>query len=210
MAWDRGPASPRLALAWRVPAFVPGESAAEARVLLAQLLSSRVSPLHRRLVEEERLVTDLWVPEPTSRSPGLFVIWTELRPDADPRRVETIIREEIATLQGERGGAEDRLPPEVEQRVKDARARARRAALLALDSPAAWASAVGRMASYRGRPRDLSVHIHALAALDAAVVQQTAVETFAEERLTVGLLGPTAMVESQLGLEPSEAQEVGP
>lgn len=192
--WDRGAVSPRLALAWRVPAFVPGERDAEARVLLAQLLGSRVSPLHRRLVEEERLVRALWVPEPTSRSPGLFVVGADLLPGADPARVEAIIREEVATL----GGAGDRLeagvPPEVEARVEEAREQARRAALLDLDSPASWASAVGRMSSYRGRPRDLDVHIRALSAVDATVVHRVAAETFVDERLTVGVLGSAELL----------------
>lgn len=210
VAWERGSVSPRLALAWRVPAFVPGDPGAEARVLLSQLLGSRVSPLHRRLVEEERLATELWVPEPTSRSPGLFVVYAELRPEADVARVEAIIREEVATLQGERGGAGGAVAPEVEQRVQDARNRARRSALLALDSPAAWASAVGRMASYRGRPRDLGVHIHTLSTLDAETVQQAAVETFVEERLTVGLLGPPELLAAQPAGQGSDLPEVTP
>lgn len=194
--WSRGAVSPRVALAWKVPAFVPGETSAAARVLMAELLGSRVSPLHRRLVDEEKLATSLYVPEPTSRSPGLFVVWADLLPKADPARVAHIIREEAANLAAQGVGDDAPVAPEVRDRVQLARDRARRTALLELSDPASWASAIGQLTSYRGKPRDLSRHVTALSQVEAETVQQVAAQTFIDSSLTVGILASPEVLDA--------------
>ena len=179
--WTGGPANPRLAFGWRLPAFLPGSEDGAAVQILADLLGAEVSPLHRRLVLDERLVRELWVPRPDARSPGLLVVWATLAEGADAARVEAILREEVAALSAS---------PELPERVSLASGRARRALLLGLDSPAAWARAVGAASAYRGQPRDLEAHAAALGAVSPAAVQLLARELLVYTQLTIVTLAP--------------------
>ena len=186
--WTRGETNPRLLIAWKIPAFTPGSTDSAALQLVADLLGAEVSPLHRRLVVEEQLVRELWVPAPDHRSPGVLLVWATLSPDADIASVEAIIREEVASwaaAPSDEGGA---AALDRRKRVGLAGERARRALLLSLDSPAAWASAVGRYASYRANPRDLGLHARALGAVTPGAVRDVAERFLQEERMTVAVL----------------------
>ena len=64
--------------------------------VLAQVLAvSKTSRLHRRLVLEEELATQVAALNETRFDPGLFTLVAELRPGVDPERVEAIVREEV-------------------------------------------------------------------------------------------------------------------
>lgn len=188
-AWTDGPINPRLAMGWRIPAFEPGDADGAARILLAELLGGSSAALRRRLVDDEALAWGLWVGEPEPRSPGLFEIHVELREGVTAAQVEAVVAEEIAALSG-RGE-----PEVVGESVRRARAKARRAVLLQLDSPARWASAVGRYASYTGDVRALDRHVTALSAVTVADVQRVAVDTFRDESRTVVHLAPAPAAE---------------
>jgi zinc protease len=170
--WADGPVNPRVAVGWRVPAFVPGDADGAALVLLSELLSGPSARLRRRLVEEEALAWWVWVPEATSRSDGLLEIYVEGREGVDPARIEAVIAEEIAALGAPHAATRDAGRDPVAEVVSRAAAKARRAALLELDSAAAWASAIGEMTLLRGEPRDLEQHVDALGAVGAADVRR--------------------------------------
>jgi len=210
--WTAGQANPRVVVAWKVPAFVPGEADSATLQLTAELLGSRVSPLHRRLVDEEGLVRDLWVPTPDSRSPGLLLAWATLAPGADPARVEAIIREEALALSARGADGAGPVAPEVRERVALARERARRLLLLSLDSPAAWGSAIGRAATVTGDPRSLEAHAAALGAVRAADVRGAAEAWLTDARSTVVVLGAPELLDGlppPLPLPPPDALAPG-
>ena len=170
--WADGPANARVAVGWRVPAFVPGDPDGAALVLMAELLSGPSARLRRRLVEDESLAWWVWVPEPTSRSPGLLEIYVEAREGVDPAAIEAVIAEEVAALGAAHAATRDAGRDPVAEAVSRAAAKARRAALLELDSAAAWAGAIGAMTLLRGEPRDLERHVAALGAVGAADVRR--------------------------------------
>jgi zinc protease len=67
-------------------------------VLAHELGNSKNSRLYRRLVLHDELVTDVNVMNETRQEPGALMVLCELRDGVDPDRVETAIREEIASL----------------------------------------------------------------------------------------------------------------
>ena len=64
-------------------------------VLSTVLGAGKSSRLYKRLVLEEELVTDVCVMNETRKDPGVFWVTTELREDAEPARVEAVLKEEI-------------------------------------------------------------------------------------------------------------------
>ncbi len=177
VSWTGSDTPPRLAIGWKMPVLVPGEQDAAGVDLIFSLLTAPAAPLHRRLIEEEELVWSLWGEAPTSRDPGLLALHLTLREGADPARVEAVIDEEIAALA--------QLP---EAQLEATRQRARRALLLYLDAPAAWASAVGWYTSLGGDVGALDRHLAALEAVTTEDITALIDALFAPERRTVVLL----------------------
>lgn len=181
--WDQGETSPRLSLAWKVPAVSATSVESAAIELLPELLFSRVAPLYRRLVMDEALAWEAYGMAPDRTDPGLFEIDLTLRPGVDFDTAEAIVREEIARLRG---------APDLEARVALARARQRRSLLLRLDSPAHTASALGdAMRTAQGDPAALDLALAALSAVDAAAVQAAIDTWLIDSGLTVATLSPT-------------------
>jgi len=60
------------------------------------VFSGRSGRLYRRLVDKERLCTNIGASNNPRLRDSYFHIWAELKDDADPAKVERIIREEIA------------------------------------------------------------------------------------------------------------------
>jgi len=183
LTWTEGETNPILAVGWKIPAYVPATPSAAGMTLLPALLGAPVAPLHRRLVEDERLAWSVEVGGADPRSPGLLPVLITLRPGASVARVEAILAEEVAAL-----GAEG---PALEARLAAARARQRRAELLGLKSPAHWASAFGRYTLLAGGdPSAYDRHLAAVQALSATELAALARATFTAEGRTVVLLTP--------------------
>ena len=70
-------------------------------VLQAILSDGDSSRLRRRLVLDDDLAVDVHVDFPWTVDPGLFSISVTVRPDADPKRVEAVLHEEIARIVSE-------------------------------------------------------------------------------------------------------------
>jgi len=189
--WSRGPMNTRVAVGWRVPAFVAGDPDAAALVLLTDLLGGASARLRRRLVDDEALAWSVWIPEPIHRSPGLLEIHVEAREGIDPATIEAVIAEELQRLGAAASASRDARQDDVEGEVARAAARARRTGMLALDSAASWAGAVGAMTLMRGDPRDLERHFEALGAVSAADVRRViGTHLDARNRTTVRLVTP--------------------
>jgi predicted Zn-dependent peptidase len=93
--WD---AEPRLRIGWHVPSAIHDDGPAIA-VLTAVLTGGRTSRLHRRLVEEERLVTGVFASTgPGTLFPQLFQIDAIPRGAESLERIERVIYEEIERL----------------------------------------------------------------------------------------------------------------
>jgi zinc protease len=178
-----GPTNPRLGMGWRVPAFTPGEADGAALMLAAELLCSPVSPLYRDLVQERRLLWSLSCEPPDHRSPGLFEVYAELNPGEDAAKaraeVERAIEVELASWREGNGAL---LGP----RVQAARERARRQQLLELDSPDAWAFAVGAMVLRSGGDLGaLERHVTAMGAVEVSDLRRVAQRYLRPEGQTV-------------------------
>ncbi len=195
IVWDQGPANPRLAMGWKVPAYVPGDPDAAALALMPELLASRVAPLRRALVEEDRLANWLYMDSPDPRDPGLVWLLMELRDGVDPADAEAAVHAAVAEL----SRSDD---PELGPRVRLAAARARRSAVLELDAPDAWASALGRASLYRGRPRDLAAEVRAIGAVSPDQLRALAAATFVDSGLTVLTLVPPDLADADLAPPP--------
>ncbi|MEN8149243.1 MAG: pitrilysin family protein [Planctomycetota bacterium] len=76
-------------------------------VIEGLLVGNSWARLRRRLVEEDSAVTFVTAVNDARRDPGLFWIWTELRPGADRAAVESAIHEETARLASEEVGADE-------------------------------------------------------------------------------------------------------
>ena len=103
------PAPPRMAFAWAAPAFSHTDSAAM-EVTARVLGPGPGSRLHRRLVLEDALVTDLDVRSawPGELSENLVLVTLTPLAGVDPARIEEAVAEELADLR-ERGPDPDEL-----------------------------------------------------------------------------------------------------
>lgn len=190
-AWETGPVNPRIAVGWRVPAFVPGDLDSAALVLMSELLGGASASLQRRLVDDEALAWSVWVPEPMSRSEGLLEVHVEARHGVEPAQIESIIAEEVAAFGASYAATRQSGRNAAPAAVSKAAAKARRATLLELDSAAAWAGAIGAMTLVRGDPHDLERHVEALGAVDSTDVQRVVEQYLVPARRTTVRLVPT-------------------
>jgi zinc protease len=140
------------------------------------VVGNRSSRLTQRLVEEESACTFVSAFNDTRLDPGLFWIWTELRPDARHEDVERFIHEETARLASE-GPKEDELARGKKSLLSNLVFRRANAERMAED--------IGQMAMtadwrLTGRKADR------LRAVTAADVRRVAGEIFAKRNRTVG------------------------
>jgi zinc protease len=76
--------------------------------LIDKILSEgKLSRLFQRLVEQEQLVSGVSTEYTESIDPYLFYIRAELKPDADPKEVETVVFEELHRLRREPVGRDE-------------------------------------------------------------------------------------------------------
>lgn len=94
--FDRVPQS-RVIKVWNVP---PIETPASDYLSLASIVLSegKSARLHKRLVYEEQVATDVAAFVWERELGGLFTVWATVAPGADPKRVEAILDEELARL----------------------------------------------------------------------------------------------------------------
>jgi predicted Zn-dependent peptidase len=87
-------ATPRIDMLFHTPGY-PSDALYKLDVVEA-VFSGRSGRLYRRLVDKEGLCTRVGAGNGIQLFDSYFTIWAQLKNDADPARVEAIIREEIA------------------------------------------------------------------------------------------------------------------
>ncbi|WNG18801.1 M16 family metallopeptidase [Cystobacter fuscus] len=90
--------APAMMLAWRGPAARETEDTAALDVLQYVLAKGNGGRLVRRLVYTERLALSVGLDWASRFDPGAFVVFLELKPGVEPRRVEELLDEELARL----------------------------------------------------------------------------------------------------------------
>ena len=88
---------PRLYLAWRTPAlFAPGDAALD---LLGEILAGgKASRLHRRLVHDRRVATDVHASQASRERSGVFSIVATAAPGHALPELEAVVRAELAAV----------------------------------------------------------------------------------------------------------------
>jgi predicted Zn-dependent peptidase len=87
-------AAPRIDLMFHTPGY-PDDVIYKLDIVEG-IFSGRSGRLYRRLVDKERLCTNIGASNNPRLRDSYFQIWAELKGNADPAKVERIIREEIA------------------------------------------------------------------------------------------------------------------
>ncbi len=104
MRWDDQ--GKRLCMAW--PTVAVGTDDDHALDVLSTLLTAgRLSRLQRRLVVDDELATSLSTQSDTRVEGGVFWLFAECAQNADPRKLERAIDEELAKLANEKVGAKE-------------------------------------------------------------------------------------------------------
>ena len=180
--WTAGPANPWLAMGWKIPAFAPDQLDGAAVRVLVELLAGDVSPLYRRVVEDEQLAWSMVAPDPRSVDPGLLTLRVELRDRASGDGVDALVHAAVdAIVHPPDAAATDVL----RRRVANVREQLRHADVLELGDPASWAATVGWFTSLRGDPLDFERHLAALAAVELDDVQRFAATWLVDSGRTV-------------------------
>ena len=97
---------PRLYLAWRTPPlFAAGD--AELDLLAEVLCGGKASRLHRRLVRERRIATDVTAAQSSRELAGSFFIAATAAPGHDLAEIEAVISAELAALQADGPAADE-------------------------------------------------------------------------------------------------------
>jgi zinc protease len=171
----KGPAiDPKMAVGWRVPAFVSGQKESAALDVVRELLMARASRLARKLVDESDLVYSIKSAAPERVEPGLLYMFIDLKQKTDPAAVLVEIDAALKDLEGVSEG-----------RVATARRRVQRRMQIALTGPEERALAVGRAALHGKGVSAYSDHVRALGTVDVAAVQKVIRTLLTPQRRTV-------------------------
>ncbi len=178
-----GPASPRLLIGYRVPAFMSGTRERDQQASLRQtaalevvhgLAFSEPSPLYQRLVVNERALLELgsWDND-HARDPHLFVAHATL---SEGRSFDEI----LLAIQGELDGiGAGQVEP---ARIEAVKSNIRYSMLTGLQTPSDVADLVARMIAVGGRIEVLDAYLAALAAVTPEDVTRAAREYLTENR----------------------------
>ncbi|MBI2822733.1 MAG: insulinase family protein [Acidobacteria bacterium] len=149
--------------------------------LIDKLLSEgKLSRLFQRLVEREQLVSYVSTEFSESIDPHLFCVRAELNPNTDPRRVETILFEELEKLQRE---------PVSGENLQRARNQLSAQYLSSFETTIDQAIQYGLFETIASHKllEDYMEHIHSVTAGD---IQRVARAYFQKHKSTVGILVP--------------------
>lgn len=178
LTWPQ-PTSPRLIVAWKVPATRETRDTAALNAVEALLFGSR-GRLQNRLVREEKLATMAFGGHDENVDPGLFSMYVRANRSEDLERIEAIVEEELQRLR-------DEPPADV---LEAAKGNAKYRVLTSLDEPDAVASTVARRLAQGATVDDLGARETAFDAVDTAEVQRvTSTFLIPDRRTTIVLRG---------------------
>jgi zinc protease len=174
-----GSTLPLLTVAYKGGAFAPDDRNFVASLLLADLAFGPTSAIYRRLMLDERVVQSIGADPAGDRDPGLWTVDATVR---DPAKVEYVLAQIDATI------AEYREAPPDPERLAAVKSHRRYEFLLGLDSPAAVAGAIARIAAITGDPRAHDRLYATVAAVTPEDVHVAARALFDDRRRTVATL----------------------
>jgi predicted Zn-dependent peptidase len=166
---------------WRGPAARSPDSPA-LDVLQAMLAVGESSRLRRRLVEEEELAVSVHASWGWRVDPGVFLVFAELAPAADPARAERVLWEELA-------GVAER--PASAAELRRAQRLLRSAVLHELATHGGVAHALGQAEALLGDWREAGRSLEQYAAVSARAVRDVARRWLDPARRCVVTLDPT-------------------
>ncbi len=172
--WTGPKINPKLAMGWRVPAFVSGSQTSATLDVVRELLMSRASKLVRKLIDEDKLAFQVYSESPDRVDPGLLLMFLDLQSGAE---VETV----LAAVDGALADLAKVSPG----RVAMARSRVQRKRTIKLSGPEARGQAIGRMALHGGGVQAYAAHTEAVGAVDAAAVQRVVQTLLVPQHRTV-------------------------
>ena len=176
--WD-APTLPWLLVSFHAPAFSAADRAWAAADLMVDLWFGETSALHRRLVDEERTVDQLFAWLPPNVDPGLLTIGARVK---EPGHVPAV-RDAILAAAAE---ARTTLLPA--RRVADARTHQRYAFLRALDDTESIAAALARFVHHQRTTRTVEELYDRYARITARDIRSAARRICADDGLVVATL----------------------
>ncbi|MDR2365818.1 MAG: insulinase family protein [Zoogloeaceae bacterium] len=197
----KGPAElPYLLMAWKAPGITRIDGTVEpfALNMLAAILDGHASArLPRRLVREKQMAISVGASyDPLNRGPALFYLYGTPVPGQTPEALEAALKAEIADI--------------AQNGVEAAELARAKAQLLAAetykrDSVFGQAMEIGAMAILGFAYRDIDAMNARLEAVTTEEVRTAAQSWFNDDSLTVGLLQPTPLAETEAASAPSAA-----
>ncbi len=174
-----GQTLPWLWVAYKIPAFEPGNRTRAAADLLAALAFGETSDAYRKLVLDEQVVELLTASADANRDPGLLNIEARVK---DPAKVDYVLATIDATVAAYRDA-----PPSAE-RLAALQQRLKYGFLMSLQTPDAVASRLARFVALGGDLDGIDTLYATYGAITPADVQAAAQSYLAAERRTVGVL----------------------
>lgn len=179
--WE-GDVPPRVMIAWRVPAHDPADPELAALELAQAILLGPAGRLTNRLIREEAIALDVRGGREGTVDPGLFTIEVELKPGADPERVEAIVDEELFAIVG---GVEPAF-------LERTRSHAKYGALVELDDPENVLYVVGSRLRRGADPKAIDAFDALVGSIDAQALAEAVSKHLREDNRTTGWLVPEA------------------
>lgn len=173
------PTGAKVALGWKVPGNVPSDGDNAALALLAEMLFSDTGALHKRLVDDEKLVYEVGGSGNWFVDPGLFIANATLKEPGDLATVRDAIKEEAVKFSAFDDAA----------LLDKTRERMRNLKLLEIDDPDDTANALGFLMR-RGGTDAWGVWDASLRAVTPADVARVAKTWLVDDGLTIVTLTP--------------------
>jgi zinc protease len=174
-----GQTLPLLQIAYKLPAYDPGDRTRVAADLLADLAFGETSDAYRQLVLDEQVVEDLDASASYNRDPGLLEIAARIK---DAAKIDHVLGVIDATIARFRAGEPDA------KRLADLQRRLRYGFLMGLQTPDSVAERVAPFVALHGDLRGLDRLYATYAAITPADVHAAAERYLHSERRTVGVL----------------------
>ncbi len=181
--------APRVTIAHKVPAFVPGSSGAAAGQIVPELLFSESAPLYQKLRYQDKTVAALdhqGGDEYQSFDPRLFVVQAVLFKDQlkakGPAYIESVEKDILAGMEGL---AQFSKTPGAQQTLDVLKSKYRYDTLAALGSPATFAESLALVYRFTRDPEVLDRMLEAVDRLTPEDIDAYARAHFAKEGRTV-------------------------
>ncbi|MCP4679160.1 MAG: insulinase family protein [Deltaproteobacteria bacterium] len=176
----KGPTSPKMTLAYKIPVFSTTGSDSAALEVIAQLVFGESSPLYRKLVIEDQKVLGLrashGIFSPPSPDPFLFQVDVTLKEGTTFDEIQEEVTRALIEV------ADGKIPAE---RIEAVKSHSRYEFLLGLETPKDVAAALAMLMSATGDPGSIDAFGKALAEVSPEDVVKAAKLYLTEKRRTV-------------------------